>query len=101
VCKAGAVTITSHGVVTGDFNSAYTVKVTSKREGGPPTPGMSADGTSNMTIDAKWAGACKPDQKPGDMIMAGRKFNIRDMQKMQGARGTPPAAVPGAPPAPK
>src|SRR5262245_7456990 len=93
VCKAGAGTITSHGVVTGDFNSAYTVKVTSKREGGPPTPGMAADGTTNMTLDAKWAGACKPDQKPGDMIMAGRKFNIHDMQKMR--------APPGAPPAPK
>jgi hypothetical protein len=35
------------------------------------------------------------------MVMAGRKFNIRDLQKMPGARGTPPAAVPGAPPAPK
>jgi hypothetical protein len=101
VCKVGAGTITSHAVVTGDFNSAYTVKVTSKREGGPPTPGMSPDGTSSTTIDAKWTGACKPDQKPGDMVMAGRKFNIRDLQKMPGARGTPPAAVPGAPPAPK
>ena len=30
-----------------------------------------------MTIAAKWLGACKADQKPGDIIMAGgRKFNI-------------------------
>jgi hypothetical protein len=81
VCKMGPMTITSHGVVSGDFNSAYTVKVSSKREGGPAIPGMPADGTSNMTIDAKWMGACKADQKPGDMIVAGRKFNVRDMQK--------------------
>ena len=92
VCKVGAGTLTSHAVVTGDFNSAYTVKVTSKREGGPPAKGTAADGTSGMTIDAKWTGPCKPDQKPGDMIMAGgRKFNVRDMPKMPGAPGTPPA----------
>jgi hypothetical protein len=83
VCKFGPMTSTSHGVVTGDFNSAYTVKVTSKREGGPNIPGMPAGGTSNMTIEAKWLGACAADQKPGDMIMAGgRKVNIRDMQDM-------------------
>ena len=83
VCKFGPMTSTSHGVVTGDFNSAYTVKMTSKREGGPNIPGMPADGTSNMTIEAKWLGACAADQKPGDMIMAGgRKVNIRDMQNM-------------------
>ena len=34
VCSMGAGTTTSHGVVSGDFNSAYTVKVNSKREGG-------------------------------------------------------------------
>jgi Protein of unknown function (DUF3617) len=83
VCKFGPITSTSHGVVSGDFNSAYTVKVTSKREGGPNIPGMPAGGTSNMTINAKWLGACAADQKPGDIIMAGgRKMNIRDMQNM-------------------
>ncbi len=99
VCKFGAATTTSHGVVSGDFNSAYTVKVASKREGGPAMPGMPADGSSSMTIDAKWLGACKADQKPGDMIMAGgRKINIRDMQNLQGMMGggarqmTPPPA---------
>jgi hypothetical protein len=86
VCKFGATTSTSHGVVTGDFNSAYTVKVNSKREGGPNVPGMPADGTSSMTIEAKWLSACLADQKPGDMIRpGGRKVNIRDMQNlMQG-----------------
>ncbi len=91
VCKIGAATTTSHGVVSGDFNSAYTVKVNSKRDGAP-APGMAAGGESNMTIDAKWLGACKPDQKPGDIVMAGgRKINVHDLQKN----------IPGAPGAPK
>jgi hypothetical protein len=83
VCQIGGMTTTSHGVVSGDFNSNYTVKVTSTRTGGPAIPGAPADGKSNMTIEAKWISACKPDQKPGDMIMAdGRKINIVDMQNM-------------------
>ena len=90
VCKIGPSTTTSHAVVAGDFNSAYTVKVTSKREGGPAIPGIPADGTSNMTIEAKWIGACGPDQKPGDMIMeGGRKMNIRDLQNIPGMPGAP------------
>jgi hypothetical protein len=105
VCQIGPSKTTSHGVISGDFNSAYTVKVASKREGGPAVPGMPADGSSNMTMEAKWLGACKTDQKPGDMIMAsGQKVNIIDLQKMQGAPGGPagmrPPGVPGAP-APK
>ena len=79
VCNMGAGTTTSHGVVTGDFNSAYTVKINSKREG-PPIKDMPAE--TNMTVAAKWLGACKADQKPGDMIMAnGMKMNVTDMQK--------------------
>jgi Protein of unknown function (DUF3617) len=89
VCKIGDATTTSHAVVSGDFSSAYTVKINSKREGGRPLPGMPADGTSNMTLDAKWTGPCG-DLKPGDMVMAGRRMNIRDMQKM-GAPGAAPA----------
>jgi hypothetical protein len=86
VCKVGAATTTSHAVVSGDFSSAYTVKVSSKREGAA-VPGMPTSGESAMTIAAKWLGACKADQKPGDIIMAGgRKFNIRDMQNVPGQK---------------
>ena len=91
VCKVGPMTITAQAVASGDFNSAYSVKVTSKREGGPTLPGLAADGKSSMSIDAKWMGACKADQKPGDMIVAGRKINVRDMQNMPGMPGAPPA----------
>jgi hypothetical protein len=102
VCQVGPTKITTHSVVSGDFNSAYTVKVASKREGGTAPPGMPADGTSNMTMEAKWLGPCKADQKPGDMIMAnGQKMNIGDIQKLRGAADAMRRlGAPGAP-APK
>ena len=97
VCQFGGATTTSHSEVTGSFDSAYTVKVTSKRDGAA-MPGMPAGGTTNMTIDAKWLGACKSDQRPGDIIMAnGMKMNIADMQKMQGMQGGRPGMMPPAP----
>jgi len=105
ICKIGSATTASHSVISGDFNSAYTVKVSSKREGGPAVPGGAGDGSSNMTLEAKWLGACQADQKPGDMIMAnGRKLNVRDMQdslqRLQGPQGL--QGLTGArPPAPK
>ena len=98
VCQVGGMTMTSQAVITGDFNSAYTVKMTSKRSGGPATSGTPAEGTTTMTLEAKWLSACKADQRPGDVIMAdGRKINIRDMQGMMGGR----PGGPGGPPAKK
>jgi len=36
------------------------------------------------TIEAKWLGACKADQKPGDMMLpGGMKKDIKDMEKMK------------------
>jgi hypothetical protein len=76
VCGIAGVTIASHAEITGDFNSAYTVKSTSRSERGP------AGGTT--TIEAKWLGACKSDQKPGDIMMpGGMKMNIKDMEKLK------------------
>src|SRR5262249_47389800 len=88
VCKFETMTTTSHAVVSGDFNSAYTVRISSKSQGGPAVQGMPAGGASNMTVEAKWVGPCKAGQKPGDMIMAGgQKVNIRDLQNMPGMSG--------------
>ena len=76
ICGIAGVTITSHAEITGDFNSAYTVTSTSRSERGP------AGGTT--TIEAKWLGACKADQKPGDIMMpGGMKMNIKDMEKLK------------------
>jgi len=80
VCGVAGMSITSHGEITGDFNSGYTVKSTSHSEGGPT--GKPRD--SSTTIEAKWLGACKPDQKAGDIMMpGGMKMNIKDMQKLK------------------
>jgi Protein of unknown function (DUF3617) len=79
-CQIGAMTSVSHMEITGDFNSAYTMKMTSQNSGGPAI--MPKE--TSTTMQAKWIGACKPDQKPGDMVMPGGvKINIKDMQKMR------------------
>ena len=81
VCTVGGVAMTSHSDITGDFNSAYTVKSVSHSEGGPS--GAPRDTTT--TIEAKWLGACKADQKPGDIVMPGGfKMNVKDAQKLKG-----------------
>ncbi|QWG17581.1 DUF3617 domain-containing protein [Bradyrhizobium sediminis] len=81
VCSVAGVTITSHAEISGDFNSAYTVKSTSHTDRGP----AAVPRDSTATIEAKWLGACKPDQKPGDIVMPGGiKMNITDMEKLKG-----------------
>jgi len=80
VCSVGGMSMTSHSEITGDFNSAYTVKTTTHSEHGPT--GLPHDSTT--TIEAKWLGACKPDQKPGDIVMPGGfKMNIKDAEKLK------------------
>jgi hypothetical protein len=81
VCTVNGMSMTSHSDVTGDFNSAYTVQVTSKVSGTP----AGGPRETTMTVEAKWLGPCKPDQKPGDIVMPGGfKINITDMQKLKG-----------------
>jgi hypothetical protein len=53
----------------------------------------------NMTIAAKWLGACHADQKPGDMIMPGGiKMNLRDLGNSISVPGGAPGAPPRQPP---
>jgi hypothetical protein len=88
VCSFGGMSITSHSETTGDFNSAYTVKSTTNAKRGPD--GMAGDLTT--IIEAKWLGACKPDQKPGDIMMPGGiKMNIKDMEKAKSLLPKPAA----------
>jgi hypothetical protein len=80
VCSVAGMTITSHAEITGDFNSAYTVKSTSHSERG--SGGAVRD--SSTSIEAKWLGACKADQKPGDIVMpGGMKMNILELDKLK------------------
>jgi hypothetical protein len=81
VCSVNGMSMTSHADITGDFNSAYTVKITSHSQGG--AAGAARDST--MSMQAKWLGACKPDQKAGDIVMPGGiKLNVKDMEKLKG-----------------
>jgi hypothetical protein len=89
VCTVAGKTRTSHIVITGSFDSAYTMTVTGQSEGQPARP--------PVTISAKWLGPCTADQKPGDTIMPdGTKMNL---QNMPGVRtGAMPPGAAGSPP---
>ena len=77
VCKIEGSTATTDGVFEGAFDSAY--KGTMKTQFNPPMHGMSQ---SNMTLDARWLGACKSGQKPGDVIMPNMGgMNVNEMMK--------------------
>jgi hypothetical protein len=76
VCKFGQTTATTHSVFTGSFDSSY--KVETKSTYDPPLMGMKEGGA---TIEARWLGPCKPDQRPGDMILGnGMKINMNDVK---------------------
>jgi hypothetical protein len=74
-CSVAGKAATAHAVVTGSFDSSYTMTVTA--EGAAlPTNNVS------LTVDAKWLGACAVGQKPGDMIMGnGTTVNLLDLQQ--------------------
>lgn len=83
VCKLNNTTATTKAVFSGDFSSNYRADIHATYD--PPMMGMKA---SDSTIEAKWLGACKPGQKPGDVIMPGMsgmpgggKFNMEEMMK--------------------
>ena len=81
-CQVGTMSTTSHIVVSGDFQSAYTVKMTSEITGAP----MPMSGAGNMTQEARWVSAdCTDGMAPGDMLMpGGMKVNVNEMMKMFG-----------------
>jgi hypothetical protein len=80
VCGMAGVSITSHTEISGDFNSAYTVSTRSHTDKGPG--GKPLDTVTR--IEAKWLGACKPGQKPGDIMMPGGfKMNTKDIDKLK------------------
>lgn len=77
ICKFDGSTAMTRAVFTGQFDSAYKADIKSTYE--PPLHGMRE---SSAMIEAKWLGACKPGQKPGDMSMSGMPdINMNDMMK--------------------
>lgn len=74
-CQMGQTKMTSSTKVTGDFETGYRMESMTKYD--PPMMGMSEGKT---VMEAKWLGACKPGQRPGDMTMpGGRTMNMYDM----------------------
>lgn len=85
VCSIAGRTTSGHTVITGSFDSSYTMELTSEVKG-IPTP-------RHVTMAAKWLGPCAAGEKPGDMVLPnGKTVNIIDMERA--VRG----AVGGAPP---
>ncbi len=80
VCQLGNTTATTKAVFSGDFSSNYRGDIHSTYN--PALMGMKE---ARSTIEAKWLGACKAGQKPGDVIMPGMpgggKFNMDEMMK--------------------
>jgi len=79
VCNLGRAQIiaTTHAVVTGRFDSAY--KIESKSTYEPPMRGKTE---GSAVLEARWLGACKPDQRPGDYILAnGVKLRVTDTEE--------------------
>jgi hypothetical protein len=72
--------ITSHIVVTGDFNSKFTAVIDSTNTGAPLVG--AANGKHRTTLVSTWLGRCKPGQRGGDVIMSnGTKINVLDLTK--------------------
>jgi hypothetical protein len=91
VCTLQGRTVTSKAVITGSFESAYVMNITTKSEGGPPRPNMPDE--MSMTLEGKWLGPCAADQRPGDVVMpGGMKMNLRDIQNRRAQQGAPGGA---------
>ena len=72
-CNFNGKAASARAVITGSFDSAYVMTVTSE---GADLPAMT------MTSEGKWLGACAAGQQPGDVVMAnGVKVNIPELQK--------------------
>lgn len=65
ICKFGGRRVITHGVTSGDFDSAYDMLLTARTE--PPLP--VGKGAVTTHIKAKWAGPCRPGQEPGHVSM--------------------------------
>ncbi|HLI99629.1 MAG TPA: DUF3617 family protein [Bradyrhizobium sp.] len=89
LCSVGGMAVSSHSEIKGDFNSAYTITTTSRSDLG----NKAASRDLVAKVEAKWLGACKADQKPGDIVMPGGAFklNVKDAPKM---KDSPPGAKP-------
>lgn len=81
VCRMGNSTITSRGVLSGDFERELRMVVDAQYA--PPLMGMSKGQT---VITQRHAGACPAGWKPGDMELPGmqKRMNVTELPGMAG-----------------
>jgi Protein of unknown function (DUF3617) len=81
-CNVGPMTTDSHIVISGDFQSAYKVNITTVTTGSMAPMA----GTNEMVQEARWVGPqCAEGMIPGDMLMpGGMKVNVNEMMKKMG-----------------
>jgi hypothetical protein len=73
-CHTGAGVVTEYsGSIDGDYTHDYTMKARLQ------TTGANLNRVASYEVVSRRVGACKPDQKPGDMISDGVKVNLVDM----------------------
>jgi hypothetical protein len=77
VCRDDGKSITLHSDITGDFSTSYKVVTETKvQDSEDSTPYV-----SNLTLEGTYLGACRADEKPGDVTMAGGlKINVNNME---------------------
>lgn len=76
-CEFNGTKIKSATSITGDFTSSYKMEIHTTYD--PPLLGR-AEGTT--TMEARYLGACKAGQRPGDMTMpGGMTMNVYDMME--------------------
>jgi len=78
-CDIGPMETDSHIVISGDFQSAYKVDITTVTTGAMAPMA----GTNKMVQEARWVGPeCADGLTPGEMLMpGGMKVNVNEMMK--------------------
>lgn len=80
-CNVGGANLASHAEITGDFDRAYTLRVTTR----PPQGAAASAGAHHLTADARWLGECPAGHKPGDIILPGGiTMNVRNIKGILG-----------------
>ena len=95
ICDIGGSRMHSRSTMALNGNTSYRTEVHTTYD--PPLMGQTE---TNTVLTARNVGACKPGQRPGDMVLPnGQTLNVRDV--MGAARGAPPKARPPAARPPK
>jgi Protein of unknown function (DUF3617) len=84
-CTFGPVSSTTRTIMSGDFQTTYTIRIEGKTDGLPLSNTPKGPQDMSLVQTARWTGATCPDgMKPGDFTLpGGMKFNIKQARKLQ------------------